>query len=207
MSKQVELYWERIEKDGRDLEHHLEDIVRSTRNPKERLEYEEWIDGVREIRQEAHRNAKDIAVEEVGHLCTEEIEMRNPIDWRKLALIHELEGAKPIVGLVRRVKEGKTYMVKSIPKLVIVTQDVSRREIPEQVCRELREAGFKADIAQYDRGVDCYLSRAEEVIYATRRMLPHYMSKDITERMRKFLEEAEKVKPTRPRIKFEPHEI
>jgi len=207
VNKQVELYWERIEKDGRDLEHHLEDIIRATRDPKERLQYEEWIDGVREIRQEAHKNAHDIAVEEVEHLGIEASSQHNPVDWHEVALIHELEGGKPIVALVKRVKRGKTYMVKSIPRLVIVTQDENRREIPEQVCRELQEAGFKTDIGQYDRGVDCYLSRAEEVIYATRQMLPHYRSKDTIERMTKFLEDAEKVKPTRPRIKFEPHEI
>jgi len=56
--------WECIEKHGRDLEHHFEDLVRTTKDPKERLEYEDWIDRIREIRRKAHMRAKGIAVEE-----------------------------------------------------------------------------------------------------------------------------------------------
>jgi len=55
--------FECIEKHGRDMEHHLEDLVRVSKSPEERLRYEEWIDRVREIRRYAHQNAKDISID------------------------------------------------------------------------------------------------------------------------------------------------
>lgn len=54
--------WECVEKHTRDLEHHLEDIVRVS-EARERIKYEDWIDFVREIRKFAHKRAKGIAVE------------------------------------------------------------------------------------------------------------------------------------------------
>ena len=55
-------YWARVERDARDTEHHLEDIVRVIKNPRERLGYEDWIDQLREIRRHAHQKAVDIAI-------------------------------------------------------------------------------------------------------------------------------------------------
>jgi len=55
--------WECIEKHARDTEHHLEDVIRVSTSPEERLKYEEWIDRVREIRRFAHKMAKDIITE------------------------------------------------------------------------------------------------------------------------------------------------
>jgi len=54
--------FECIEKHGRDLEHHLEDLIRVTKEPRQRLYFEEWIDKIREIRKFAHQRAKGIAV-------------------------------------------------------------------------------------------------------------------------------------------------
>jgi len=55
--------FECVEKHSRDLEHHLEDIVRVTTDPRQRLYFEDWIDLIREIRKYAHQKAKGIAVE------------------------------------------------------------------------------------------------------------------------------------------------
>jgi len=51
--------WECVEKHARDMEHHLEDIVRESRGVM-RMKYEEWIDQIREMRRQAHQMAKGI---------------------------------------------------------------------------------------------------------------------------------------------------
>jgi len=56
--------WECVEKHARDMEHHLEDIVRSMKGDKQRVKFEDWIDFVRDIRRYAHTQAKDIATDE-----------------------------------------------------------------------------------------------------------------------------------------------
>jgi len=57
--------WECVEKHARDLEHHLEDIVRVETDPRKRLRYMELIDIIRRLRRESHAKAKDIAIEEI----------------------------------------------------------------------------------------------------------------------------------------------
>jgi len=54
--------YECVEKHARDMEHHLEDIVRVTKEPSQRLKFEDWIDQVRLIRKFAHMKAKGISV-------------------------------------------------------------------------------------------------------------------------------------------------
>ncbi|NVM23525.1 MAG: hypothetical protein HWN68_17300 [Desulfobacterales bacterium] len=54
-------FWECVEKHSRDMEHHLEDIVRVA-PARERVTYEDWIDGIRAIRLYAHKRAKGISV-------------------------------------------------------------------------------------------------------------------------------------------------
>lgn len=73
--------WECVEKHARDIEHHLEDIIRETKGKGERLGYEEWIDKIREIRKYAHHMARDISVTPLFESSSpegEHIEMSEP---------------------------------------------------------------------------------------------------------------------------------
>jgi len=77
--------FECIEKHGRDLEHHLEDLIRVSKDPRQRLYFEEWIDKIREIRKFAHQRAKGIAVEPPVTIppLAKMGESSNP-DWERL---------------------------------------------------------------------------------------------------------------------------
>jgi len=66
--------WECVEKHARDIEHHLEDIVRVS-SQEDRPLYEGWIDYIRDIRKYAHERAKGIATDEEIPTMSEPIEV------------------------------------------------------------------------------------------------------------------------------------
>jgi len=118
----IMMCWECVEKHSRDIEHHLEDIVRVTKEPSKRLQFEDWIDRVREIRKYAHTRARGIAVAPPQELERIAWEMRplksgNPsADWEKLKERHRavVEAAKRLATPsgkepIRRERGATTY--------------------------------------------------------------------------------------------------
>jgi len=124
--------WECVEKHGRDLEHHLEDIIRVSRDPHERIQYESWIDQIREIRRFAHHTAKDIATDD---------------DWKKL---HER---------LRAIKAAGEKLAPK-PKEAEFTDEEAERILlksnPEQPIRRERGATTYTDV--FHESVACHPS-------------------------------------------------
>jgi len=106
--------FECCEKHSRDLEHHLEDIIRVSPNPQERLMYEDWIDKVREIRRYSHSKAKDIAVEEDVGSKDEVVSFSDPLRVERghdvwTEVYHEKEECDP--RSFRTVKPNPEHIV------------------------------------------------------------------------------------------------
>jgi len=106
--------WECIEKHARDMEHHLEDLVRVTKGKGERLRYEQWIDFVREIRKYAHHLAKDIAVEPLFEEQSKSSNPAKPIRVERgkdvwVEVFHEKEECHP--ATFRVIKPNPTHVL------------------------------------------------------------------------------------------------
>lgn len=127
---------------------------------------------------------------------------RNPVNWGRYALIHELEGSKPKLRLRTRVKRGRTYLVKTVPNLPIIVQDIKRAEIPKSVCEELKSLGFHPFVSTTGRRVECTIYRANEILCFGKKAIPHYIAEDTKTRMKDLIRDIEGIKPTAPRKPF-----
>jgi len=156
-------FWELLERDARDMEHHLEDMVRVTRG-QERMRYEDWTDRVREIRRHAHQNAEGISLNPVKprefspHLTegihTEEphrgptrkgialpeLEKRENARW--LALFIDTEGAMGWANLTQRKDrvnlEYKYVHIYTVPYVTVSMMELESKKTIDAAARLLR---------------------------------------------------------------------
>jgi len=107
-------------------------------------------------------------------------------------LLFEAEGGKP-----RPPKRGESFGA-----LMTVSQKLSRRDIVDKLCNELKGAGFRSAVYVSMGMAECFLTRVEEQKCFIERTKPYYLSQETKNWADQYLAEIERRTKARARPRF-----